>query len=267
MTNNNLHTFAVLAYKNSPYLEECILSLKNQTVRSEIYIATSTPSGSLEQISEKYKIRLLVNKISNGIADDWSYAYDQCETEYLTLAHQDDIYLSRYTESCLSAAKRNPVDRSLIIFTGYKELVGTKVRNFAPHLFIKNVLLFPFLFKQNISSVLLKRSILSFGNSIPCPTVMYHKSELGSFEFLKDFRCNMDWDAWLRLSLIKGSFVYVKDKLLLHRINEDSQTSRQIKKNVRRKEDRLIFERLWPRPMGFFLASIYSLATKFNETQ
>ena len=39
----NDHTFAICAYKESPYLEECIKSLKNQTIKSNILIATSTP--------------------------------------------------------------------------------------------------------------------------------------------------------------------------------------------------------------------------------
>ena len=37
------HSFAVMAYKNSPYLADCLDSLKSQTVRREIYITTSTP--------------------------------------------------------------------------------------------------------------------------------------------------------------------------------------------------------------------------------
>lgn len=36
------HVFAVCAYKDSPYLEQCIRSLKAQTVPSHIIICTST---------------------------------------------------------------------------------------------------------------------------------------------------------------------------------------------------------------------------------
>ena len=43
----NDHTFAICAYKESPYLEECIKSLKNQTIKSNILIATSTPKELL----------------------------------------------------------------------------------------------------------------------------------------------------------------------------------------------------------------------------
>ena len=34
------HTFAICAYKESQYLEECIKSLQNQTVKSNIIMAT-----------------------------------------------------------------------------------------------------------------------------------------------------------------------------------------------------------------------------------
>lgn len=56
-----LHTFAVCAYKESPYLEDCIQSLRAQTVKSNILIATSTPNDYIRSIAEKYDIPLIVN--------------------------------------------------------------------------------------------------------------------------------------------------------------------------------------------------------------
>ena len=38
------HIFAICAYKESPYLEECILSLEKQTRKSSIIMVTSTPN-------------------------------------------------------------------------------------------------------------------------------------------------------------------------------------------------------------------------------
>ena len=262
---NKLHSFAVLAYKDSPYLEECILSLKNQTVQSDIYITTATPSEFLENISRKYGIRLIINRNSGGIASDWSFAYDCCKTEYLTLAHQDDIYLPGYTELCLKAARKYIRTKQLIIFTGYKDFIGPKVRNFTPHLFVKKILLLPFMIKQNIASAFIKKLVLSFGSPIPCPTVMYHKKSIGEFRFAGEFSCNMDWDAWLRLANEKGSFVYVRPKLVLHRIHKEAQTSLKISSNVRQKEDYLIFQRLWPKAVAVILFRIYSFSTRFSK--
>lgn len=39
-----MHTFVVLAYKESVYLEDCILSCINQNYKSNVVIATSTPN-------------------------------------------------------------------------------------------------------------------------------------------------------------------------------------------------------------------------------
>ena len=55
----NDHTFAICAYKESPYLEECIKSLKNQTIKSNILIATSTPNDYIKGIADKYAIPYL----------------------------------------------------------------------------------------------------------------------------------------------------------------------------------------------------------------
>ena len=38
MQQEIIHTFAVCAYKDSPYLEECLRSVTRQTVKSEVYL-------------------------------------------------------------------------------------------------------------------------------------------------------------------------------------------------------------------------------------
>lgn len=50
------HTFAICAYKQSPYLEECICSLTAQTVKRYIIIATSTPNDYIKALAEKYHL-------------------------------------------------------------------------------------------------------------------------------------------------------------------------------------------------------------------
>lgn len=53
MKTNSIHTFVVLAYKESKYLEECIKSVLNQKYRSEVVIATSTPNKFIDKIAEE----------------------------------------------------------------------------------------------------------------------------------------------------------------------------------------------------------------------
>src|SRR4030042_1540430 len=92
------HTFAVLAYKESPYLQECIDSLKKQFSQSEIIICTSTPSVFLENIAAKNNLQLFINPHKNGIASDWNFALNRSAAKFVTLAHQDDIYSPEYAK-------------------------------------------------------------------------------------------------------------------------------------------------------------------------
>ena len=52
----NNHTFVICAYKKSEFLEDCIQSLMNQTVKTNIIISTSTPNSYINDMAEKYKI-------------------------------------------------------------------------------------------------------------------------------------------------------------------------------------------------------------------
>ena len=262
-----LHSFVVMAYEESPYLAECILSLINQTVKSDVVISTSTPSKNVIDVSKKYGIPLLINKERHGIASDWNFAYNNCESKYVTLVHQDDLYLSRYVESCFSVIGTKQNDDNLIIFTWYNDLVEGEERAFNINFIAKKALLTPFLFKRNIQSLFLKKMVLLFGSPIPCPSVMYHKDRIGSFNFSNVFNCNMDWDAWLRLSKRIGSFTFVNKKLVLHRIYKESQTSTQISNAERKREDSMIFKRLWPEPIARMLLALYSLSYRMNDVR
>ena len=103
------HTFVICAYKESAYLEECILSLKQQTVKSNIIMITSTPNNYIRELAEKYEIPLKVNEGEGGIVQDWNFGYAQCRTPYITIAHQDDVYFPEYAEhavNMLESAKK-----------------------------------------------------------------------------------------------------------------------------------------------------------------
>ena len=89
---NNEHCFVLLAYKESEYLEECIKSLVNQSVKSNIVIATSTPNKYISNLAKKYKLDIIENKGKKGIANDFNFALNCVDNELVTIAHQDDLY-------------------------------------------------------------------------------------------------------------------------------------------------------------------------------
>lgn len=56
------HTYVVCAYGDSPYLRECLDSLKAQTRPSAILMTTSTPSPYLEQMAREYGAKYMVRQ-------------------------------------------------------------------------------------------------------------------------------------------------------------------------------------------------------------
>ena len=92
------HTFVVCAYKENPYLEGAVLSLKNQTVPCEVVVSTSTPCGYIEGICAKHGVGLVVNPVRDSAGVDWNFGYDQARTPLVTIAHQDDQYEPMFLE-------------------------------------------------------------------------------------------------------------------------------------------------------------------------
>ena len=88
-----MHTFVVLAYKESEYLEKCIKSVLNQKYKSKVLIATSTPNDYIYDLAKKYNLEVIVNpNPGKGIGYDFDFAISCGKTDLVTVAHQDDIF-------------------------------------------------------------------------------------------------------------------------------------------------------------------------------
>ena len=80
------HTFAICAYKESPYLEACIRSLKRQSVKTGIILCTSTPGAFLEELAVRYQLPLYIRDGASDIQDDWNFAWAMAGTGLVTTA-------------------------------------------------------------------------------------------------------------------------------------------------------------------------------------
>lgn len=256
------HTFAICAYKESPYLEACIDSLINQTKKSKIIICTSTPNDFIKRTAEKYGIELFVREGKSGLSQDWNYAADCTKTALYTLCHQDDYYFETYAEKIISCANRHP--HPIIIYTGYAEDKNGKLERTNMNLKIKDIMNCPMKFERMQRSVWVRRRILSLGNPICCPSVSFCKEEMGKEVFDPHFKNAADWDMWERLSKRKGSFVYCPETLMAHRVHEGSTTTQNIANNIRKTEDLILFKRFWPDILARGIAKVFSLSEKNN---
>ncbi len=259
------HTFVICAYRESPYLENCIESLKAQSVVSDMIMTTSTPNSYIETMAEKYQIPLYVRKGEPDIATDWNFGYSKVTTPYLTIAHQDDVYLPEYTENVLKEFHRSK--RPLIFFSDYGEIRGERIVTANRLLRVKRLMLLPLRCRMLYSSIFVRRRILSFGSPICCPSVAYVRENLPEQIFNSGFRSNEDWEAWEKLSRLKGDFIFDKKILMWHRIHEDSETSAIIQENKRSDEDMQIYCKFWPKTIARLLVKLYASGQKSNELE
>lgn len=252
----NDHTFVILAYKESPYLKACVHSALNQTVKSKVIITTSTPSDFSRSIANSNQIEYIVNDSGKtGVVNDFNFAYTQAQTKFVTLAHQDDLFEPNYASNVI--ALMDQVEHPLIAFTNTSELIDGKLHKNSLKSFVKQILLFPFLFSKSVGSVFVKKWMLSFGNPINCPTVTFNKALIPNFEFSPEYPILYDWEAWIRLAKEKGSFVYLPQRLVQYRFHDGSVTSSQLDKF--KQEELSILKTIWGNFIGKLVFKIYQL--------
>ena len=93
-----LHTFAVCAYKDSPYLEACIRSLTEQQVKTDVICCTSTPSPYIEKITKKYAVPLYVREGESNIREDWLFAWHKAGGRLVLATSKPEPYAKEILE-------------------------------------------------------------------------------------------------------------------------------------------------------------------------
>ncbi|MDO4344844.1 MAG: glycosyltransferase [Eubacteriales bacterium] len=259
------HTFAVCAYKESPYLERCLDSLRAQTIKSNIIIVTSTPNDYIEKMAARYQIPYYINHGEKGITQDWNFAYAKAKTKtkYITIAHQDDVYDAGYLEEALKRLGR--AKKPLIFFCDYYEIRDGRRVTKNKLLGIKRLMLLPLRLELLQGSRWVRRRILSLGSPICCPSVTFAAEYLPEAVFAHHYRVCEDWEAWEKLSKLKGEFVYSPQALMGHRIHADSETSAAIDDHTRTREEYEMFCKFWPVPVAKMISGIYASGQKSNQ--
>lgn len=260
---NAQHAFVVPAYKESPYLHDCLASLVEQEVSSQVLMTTSTPNEATRSAAHAFGIELRINHGEGGIANDWNFALSQADARYVTIAHQDDIYLPSYSRIAIEALQK--AAHPLIFFSDYGEIHNGEAVDTNLNLSIKRMLLARLSTGAKASQQRNKRKVLSLGCAISCPTVTYVMERMPRPLFRTGFRSNLDWDAWERLSKLDGAFVYAPQLLMRHRVHAGSETSAVIADNARTTEDLEILKRFWPDPVAKLIARAYRLSERSNK--
>ena len=99
---------------------------------------------------------------------------------------------------------------------------------------------------------------------ISCPTVTVVKEKTGKSPYDESMKCNCDYKTWVNHLKQVGSYVYIPNHLIAHRIYKDSSTSFYIDDKTRAKEDKEIISYFWPKPISTMIYKFYSLSQKQN---
>lgn len=256
------HCFVVPAYGESPHLSSCLESLAAQTTRTRTLIATSTPNEHILQIAEQYGVPVQVNPRRDGIGSDWNFALEVATAPWVTLAHQDDIYLPEFAGRTLVALSRHA--DAVLAFCGYGEIEDQRERPPSALIRIKQMLLeLGFVGGTRASTIFSKTNALRFGCAIPCPAVTLNTA-IG-LQFRTDLKVDLDWAAWLDLARSPGAFVYIREQLMQHRVHADSETSVAIGAGHRLAEDEALLRSLWPGLIARAIVASYRIAYRSNQ--
>jgi glycosyltransferase involved in cell wall biosynthesis len=255
---NTNHTFVVCAYKESPYLEECVSSLVEQSVATNILIATSTPCEYIQKIADRYGLPVYVRDGKSDIRDDWNFAYDLAETDWVTIAHQDDRYDRNYVKAFLKTVQQ--FEHPICFLTDYIPIKNGKIGPRDVNSKIRRFLRKPLKRKSLAGKRFWKRAVLSLGNTICCPAVTYNKSVLGASFFTSELKFNIDWDTFLKLADTDGAMAYVDKPLTFYRVHDGATSKEFIVNHTRELDDRAMFEKFWPKWMVRIIMLFYKKA-------
>ena len=254
------HTFVICAYKESPFLEDCIKSLKRQRVKSYIKIATSTVNEYILQTAEKYNIEVFENDLQtdkdiSNIGRDWQFAYNISKTDLATIAHQDDYYLKDYVSDLLKYKNKYP---DMMLFTTSSiTLKNGRLISFGKVEIIKKILRLPLRCNIFNNVKFIKKLAITFGNPIIAPSCTYDKKLCPKDLFLTKFKFAIDWECLLKLSDLEGRFVLSEKPGICYRIHDGATTKKSIEDNTRREEESLMFDRLLPGNIAGIYKKLY----------
>ncbi len=252
------HTFVICAYKESPYLEACIRSLKRQTDQSRILVCTSTPNPYIASMAKRYGLPLFIREGESDIQADWNFAYGQARTRLVTLAHQDDRYHKDYARYVRRCWERYP--DTTVFMSDCTVVKDGRPRRPGLVALVKRALRLPLRLHGAAGWAWVKKAALVFGNPVVCPSCTYDKEALGEPLFASSLKFALDWDTMWTLASRPGRFYCEERPLLEYRVHAGSETKRCMEDHRRSREEMAMYAKIWPKPIARLLMCFYQAA-------
>lgn len=234
----DIHTFVILAYHESDDLEDCIKSVLNQSVKSNVIIATSTKNDYIIELASQYALGVMVNDQKSNKGSDYNYAINTFDTKLVTIAHQDDLYDRNYVKEILKCYSQNK-DASIII-TDYYEIDNDRKIKRSHELFKKKILISPLKYKWCQDKKYFKMRSLKYGQSFCTSSVTFIKDNINKEPFPTNLTYNNDWQGFINLANEDSKFVYINKKLVGYRIYKKGELKEKEQEKLN------IYKAMWP---------------------
>ena len=230
-----LHTFIVLAHDESDDLEECIKSVINQSMKSNILVVTSTPNDYILDLASKYSLGVIVNEEESNKGSDFNFAINSANTKLVTIAHQDDLYDRNYTKEIIKCYKKHK--DATIIFTDNYEIKDDNKVTKSKKLFIKRWHLFPLQYSFLQNKKIFKIRSLRRNKYICTSSITFNKKQINHDVFPTNYIYDNDWQGLIDLANTNAKFVYLPKKLVGYRliIKEDNKKKLEEDLNIQKK--------------------------------
>lgn len=235
----DIHSFVILAYGESDDLEECIKSIKKQSVKSNVLIATSTKNDFIIDLASEYSLGVMVNEEESSKPVDYNFCISSVNTKLVTIVHQNDLYDRNYAKEVIKCYKQNK-DASLIFTDSYNIVIDKKVKS-NKNLRINKLLCLPLKYSRLNQHKYFKRLALKYRKAICTSSVTFVKANLEDKLFPSNLKYNFDWAFFEELSVLSHRFVYIPLKLVGNR-----QDKKKEKNKTWIKEDIRLYKRFWP---------------------
>lgn len=102
---DNLLTIAIPVYERYDYFEEAINSCLKQTVSTEIIVVDNNSShtrfSDFVKGLERTDVKYFRNSSNVGMVENWNRCIALCETEWISILHDDDWLHPQFTEAVL----------------------------------------------------------------------------------------------------------------------------------------------------------------------
>ena len=227
-------TVAIPVYNGARFLADAIRSLLVQKNAMVLVIDDASSDDSVAIARGFSDVRVVENEQRLGLAGNWNRAIELCTTEYLVIAHQDDVYEPQFVEQLADVLDRHPRAFAAHCKASTIDEHGRATRD--PAALYKDRF-----WPRGVAEYEREPSdeiaVLRQGNYVIAPAVMLRMKDvaaIGRFDARYDFVT--DWDYWLRGLFAGRTLAGLNQRLMSFRRHANTAT-RLNERTLRRYEE------------------------------